>query len=302
MRSVVALFVVPVIFVVAASAQTPRPANVKDIVELELLTYTEVYDKIHNERATSVLIVTGGIEQRGPQDVLGGHNIMAHRRAVAIAKRLGNTLVAPVFPIAPGASGLKEDTKQPGGIQMPADVYKAVQLAEIESLAWNGFKNIFLMGDHFGGQKEMREAAEEMNTKYAAKGVHVYFVSDFYEKTHEDISLYLYEHKLPIGGHGGMMETSEMLYWETTPGAYVRPIYKTVPFGPINDDPQLWKAQHDARMAGKPLPPEPPGFEEPMGNPHFATKEIGKDIAEIGISNTVAQIKKLMAGSNTNQN
>src|SRR5690349_15884238 len=30
-----------------AFAQMPRTANVKDIVELELLTHSEVYDKIH---------------------------------------------------------------------------------------------------------------------------------------------------------------------------------------------------------------------------------------------------------------
>ena len=32
------------------------------------------------------------------------------------------------------------------------------------------------------------------------------------------------------------------------------------------------------------------------GNPHFATKAIGKDLAEIGITNTVNQVKKLLAG------
>jgi hypothetical protein len=32
------------------------------------------------------------------------------------------------------------------------------------------------------------------------------------------------------------------------------------------------------------------------GNPHFATKEIGKDLAEIGINNTVNQVKRLLAG------
>ena len=52
-----------------AFAQSTRPAaspNSGDIVELELLTHSEVYDRINNKGMTSVLIVTGGTEERGP--------------------------------------------------------------------------------------------------------------------------------------------------------------------------------------------------------------------------------------------
>src|SRR5204863_4687602 len=118
----------PVVFAAAAlggatvSAQAPKSVNMKEIVELELLTHSEVYDKIHNEGMTSVLIVTGGTEERGPHDVLGGHTIMARHHAVDIAKKLGKTLVAPVLPIAVAATGLRENTNQPGGVQMSPDV------------------------------------------------------------------------------------------------------------------------------------------------------------------------------------
>src|SRR6059058_107280 len=179
----------------AVAAQAPQPARVADIVELELLTHSEVYDKIHNQGMTSVLIVTGGTEERGPHDVLGGHTIMARHHAVEIAKKLGKTLVAPVLPIAVAATGLRENTNQPGGVQMSSDVFKAVQIAEIESMAMNGFKDIFVMGDHGGGQAEMKEAAAEEDAKLAPKGVHVYYIADFYQKTHDDVDMYMYEHK-----------------------------------------------------------------------------------------------------------
>jgi creatinine amidohydrolase/Fe(II)-dependent formamide hydrolase-like protein len=291
----------------AAFAPAQQPVNVNDIVELELLTHTEVYEKIHTGGMTSVLVVTGGTEERGPHDVLGGHTLMSRPRAVAIAKRLGHTLVAPVLPIAVSATGLRENTMQPGGVQMPADVFKAVQLAEIESMAMNGFKDIFLMGDHGGGQAQIREAADEEDSKLSPKGVRVYFIADFYQKTHDDIDLYMYEHKLPIAGHGAMMETSEMLYWEPTPGLYVRPTYKTVPFDPTGQTPEQWKTARDARLAGQPAPAgggqrgrgqdpnAPPRVNNGLtGDPHPATKAIGKDVAEIGIRNTVAEITKLM--------
>ena len=92
----------------------------------------------------------------------------------------------------------------------------------IESLSYSGFKDIFVMGDHGGGQKEMKEAVEEMDAKLSPSGVRVYYINDFYQKTHDDIDMYMYEHKLPIGGHGAMMETSEMLYRAAGAG-HVRP-------------------------------------------------------------------------------
>jgi creatinine amidohydrolase/Fe(II)-dependent formamide hydrolase-like protein len=312
MKTVSALACVLVIGAVA-HAQPPPNGRPNDIVELALLTHTEVYDRIHNGGTTSVLIVTGGTEERGPHDVLGGHTIMARHHAVEIARKLGKTLVAPVLPIAVAATGLHENTNQPGGVQMPPEVFKAVQIAEIESMAMNGFKDIFLMGDHGGGQQQIREAAEEEDQKLAPKGVRVYYIGDFYTKTHDDVDMYLYEHKLPIGGHGAMMETSELLYFEPAPGVYVRPTYKTVPFDPTGQTPEQWKAARDARTArrgsgdaaasasgqrgqrGQDAGGAPRVNNGLTGDPHPSTKEIGKDLAEITVNNAVAEIRKAMA-------
>jgi creatinine amidohydrolase len=79
---------------------------------------------------TSIPIVAGGTEERGPHDVLDGHTMMAHSHAEVIARKLGKTLVAPVLPIAVNAAGLREGTNQPGAIRMPADVFKNVQIAQ----------------------------------------------------------------------------------------------------------------------------------------------------------------------------
>jgi creatinine amidohydrolase/Fe(II)-dependent formamide hydrolase-like protein len=298
-----------------ALAQALKPADVKDIVELELLTTSETYDKIHKDGKTSVLLITGGTEARGPHNVLGGHTIMSRHRGIEIARRLGNALLAPVVPVAVAATGVTPGTKTPGGYQIPAEAFKALQLGLIDSLSYSGFKDIFVMGDHGGGQKEMKEAVEEMDAKLAPSGVRVYYINDFYQKTHDDIDMYMYEHKLPIAGHGAMMETSEMLYEQPVPDMYVRPIYKTVPFDPTGLTPEQWKAARDARAArlaagASSAAPAPGGggrgrVQDPnapprvnnglTGDPHQASKEIGKDVFEIGVKNTVAEVRKQLA-------
>jgi len=295
--------------VFSAVAFAQRPVNVKGIVDIELLTHSEIYDKIHKEGMTTVIIANGGTEQRGPHAVLGGHTIMAHRKAIEIARTLGKALVAPSLPFAVNASGLNEAT--PGGVSLPSEVFKAVNIAEIESMAINGFKDIFIMGDHGGGQQEMRQVAEEEDKTLTPKGVHVYYISDFYSKAHDDFDEYLYAHHIPIGSHAGVSDTSEMLYWEPSPGAYVRPIYKTIPFNP-GPTPEQWKAQRDVRAAaaagngqrgqqtnaagggqrGQRADTTNRVNNGVTGDPHMSSKELGKMAADISIRNAVTEIKK----------
>jgi creatinine amidohydrolase/Fe(II)-dependent formamide hydrolase-like protein len=322
--------------------------NVDKVVELELLTQTEVADKIKNGW-TSVFLPAGGTEIRGPHATIGVHNVLATKRAVEAARRLGKTIVAPTIPFAVAATGgynanswkafAEADgptAPNPGAIQVDSATFKGILQGGVESLMYIGFKDIFLMGDHGGGQNEMRQVSEEMSAKFAAKGIRVHYVGDFYQKTHDDIDMYMYEHKLPIAGHGGMMETAEMMYWETKPYEYIRPIYKTVPFdgtrfegASLEADLKAWKDRRDARAAnaaagggaaggggaaagggggrgsgragggggaGGAADATPRANNGLSGNPHFATKEIGKDLAEIGINNTVNQVKRLLAG------
>src|SRR5262245_25560946 len=77
-------------------AQIGKPVN--ELVELELLTSSEVVDK-QAKGFINVLIVNGGTEARGPHNILAGHTIMSRATAIDVAKELGNTLVAPVLPI-----------------------------------------------------------------------------------------------------------------------------------------------------------------------------------------------------------
>src|SRR5436305_1983669 len=120
-----------------------------DPLDIELMTHSEIYDAIHKQGKTTVLIYNGGTEQRGPHAVLGGHTFMARRTATEIARKLGNALVAPVLPFSPAGSHL--NAKTPGSVDLPPDLYSKVNEAVVASMVTNGFRNIVLMGDHGGG-------------------------------------------------------------------------------------------------------------------------------------------------------
>ena len=311
----------PIVSAQVASGPGVAGMNVDKVVELDQLTQTELADKIKNGW-TSAFLVAGGTEIRGPHATIGVHNVLATHRAVEAAKRVGKTIVGPTIPFAVAATGgfnanqWKAFTEadgptapNPGAIQVDSATFKGIIQGGVESLMYIGFKNIFVMGDHGGGQAEMKQVAEEMTTKFAAKGIRVMYVGDFYQKTHDDIDMYMYEHKLPIAGHGGMMETSEMMYWEPTQYAFIRPIVKTVPFDgtrfegeSLAADLKAWKDRKDGvapatgGQRGNANAGGAPRVNNGLsGNPHPASREIGKDLAEIGVSNTVNQVRKLLA-------
>ena len=50
---------------------------------------------------TTALIYTGGTEQRGPQNVNGGHTLLGKETVRTIAEKLGNAIAMPVLPYTP---------------------------------------------------------------------------------------------------------------------------------------------------------------------------------------------------------
>src|SRR2546425_8365955 len=111
-------------------------AQTADRVEIERMTHAEIYDAIHKSGKTTVLIYNGGTEQRGPHAVLGGHTFMARRTAEAIARRLGNALVAPVLPFSPAGNHL--NPKWPGTTGIPGPLFSAVNEAIVDAMVVNG--------------------------------------------------------------------------------------------------------------------------------------------------------------------
>ena len=263
-----------------------QKAQTQERVEIEMMTYPEIYSAIHNQGKTTVLIYNGGTEQRGPHAVLGGHTFMARGIAPLIARKLGNALVAPVLPFSVNPAG-GVDPKMPGSVALAPELFQKVNEAVVDSMVKNGFKNIVLLGDHGGGQDELNKLAETLDAKYRSQGVHVYFCGDVYEKSRREFAEWLTSKHLPLSNHGGISDTSTMLYLQPATEQWVRSIYKTT-----TGDPVLPPGQ-------RPDPKLPRVNNGVTGDPRPSTPEIGKLVVEMKVDNAVAQIRKLIAATTT---
>jgi len=245
-------------------------------VDIELMTYPEIASAIAAGK-TTVLVYNGGTEQRGPHAVLGGHSLIARRASVEIARQLGNALVAPVLPFS--IAGAHLNSKWPGSVNLPGPIFMAVNEAVVDSMVVNGFKNVVLMGDHGGGQVELRELAKRLDQKYAPKGTRVYYCGDVYTKTRDDVVAWVQQHGLPAATHGGIHDTSVLMYLGGE--AYVR---------------------KDKLVAGDPVisPGQQPVQGRPRidngvtGDPRPSTPEIGKLFFDIQVRNAVEQIRSVV--------
>ena len=249
-------------------------------VEIELMTYPEIYAAIHAQGKTTVLVISGGIEQRGPHAVLGGHSLTAKLQGIDIARKLGNALLAPIVPFS--IAGRHLNPKTPGSVNIPGPVFAAVNEAIVDSMVVNGFKNIVLMGEHGGGQKELAEVAKKTDAKYSPQGVHVFFCGDFYEKTQNEFQQWVIANGLPPSTHGGIPDTSLMMY--------------------LGDD--AW-VRKDKMVAGDPMllpgavrdPNVPLVNNGVIGDPRPSTPAIGKRYFDLKTTNAVAQIHVLIAAA-----
>jgi creatinine amidohydrolase/Fe(II)-dependent formamide hydrolase-like protein len=207
----------------AALAQAPaRAMSVASAerVEFELMTWPEVKAALAGGKTTA-LIYTGGTEQRGPQDVNGGHTLMGQATVKAIALKLGNAIAMPVLPYTPNNA----DANLPGTIGITNDLLAAILERLSEQAIATGFKNVILMGDHGDGQESgpanvYQAVAKKLDAKYAARGIHVYYCDRVYAPANGDFDKYLAAHGYPASDHGGIPDTSEMLYLGD--GAWVR--------------------------------------------------------------------------------
>lgn len=160
----------------------PRPIEARDSVWIEELTWMEVRDAIR-EGKTLAIVPTGGMEQNGPYVATGKHNYVLQATAEAIARRLGNALVAPIVKFVP--EGRIEPPsghmRYPGTISLTDATFVALLTDIVTSLKQHGFRDIVLIGDSGGNLGGMQKVADALTAKWADTGPRVHHVREYYE-------------------------------------------------------------------------------------------------------------------------
>jgi creatinine amidohydrolase/Fe(II)-dependent formamide hydrolase-like protein len=211
--------------------------------------------------------------------VNGGHTLMAHATVIAIAEKLGNAIAAPVLPFSPNNAS----ASLPGTIGLTAPLFASINERVAEQLIVDGFKNVVLMGDHGGGQKELGEVAKTLDEKYAAKGIHVVYCDEVYEKANGDFDKYLAANGMPLSSHAGIPDTSEMLYLGGDLGWVRKDLVATAVGDPV-------------RKPGEARDPTAKRINNGIsGDARPSTAALGKRLFDMKVDYAVNQIHRLLA-------
>lgn len=252
-----------------AEMKAPRPIEALDSVWMEQLTWMEVRDAVAAGKTTA-LILTGGVESNGPHLATGKHNYVLAVVGEAIARKLGNALVAPIVTLEPGRPDAERVA--PGSVFLSRDTYKAVLTDMAMSLRGMGFTNVVLVGDSGGNQGPMKEVASELNAKLNGTPTRFHYVPEYYD--YESVQRFIRAQGINEGIEFGASYGTDGLHEELGIDAIMM-VY----------DPETVRIEqritaNRATINGVSLLPVE------------KTVELGRQIIELRASNTVAAIRK----------
>lgn len=278
-RALLTVFASLFVFALSVSAQRPAdaPATMSsgkppDTVFIEELTWAEVRDLVAGG-TTSVIVGTAGTEQKGPHMVDGEHKFVMTWTADKVARSLGKTLVAPIIAYVPEGSWETPGGHmgKPGTITLPEDRFVELLVMTGRSLKAGGFKKILFLGESGGNRTGMRTAADKLNELWKGAAT-AYWVDDYYTKAHAQqntwAAKYLKVADDQVGNHANILDTSELLF--------VAPKH-------IRKD----------RLTGN----DYPNNGVSGNNQSKATPEVGKALLQFKLDLALAQIKRMMDGS-----
>ena len=278
-RVVLSMLSLVVLFAISTAAQRPADAPATapggkppDTVKLEELTWAEARDLIA-AGWTSIIIGTAGTEQKGPHMVDGEHKFVMDYTSDKVARAMGKTLVAPIVTYVPEGSWENPGGHmgKPGTITLPEERFVELLVSAGRSLKAGGFRKILFLGESGGNRTGMRTAAEKLNATWQGAAT-AYWVDDYYTRAHAEqntwAAKYLKVADDQVGNHANILDTSELLF--------VAPKH-------IRRD----------RLTGN----DYPNNGVSGNNQSKSTPEVGKALLQIKMDLALAQIKRMMDGT-----
>ena len=206
--------------------------------------------------------------------------LMAKATVKAIALKLGNGIAMPVLPFTPNNAS----AQLPGTIGLTNDILAAILERISEQAIVTGFKNVILMGDHGGGQPNVyRTVAKKLDDKYTSQGIHVYFCDEVYEKSRRDFDGWLASKGYPHSTHGGIPDTSTMLYLGGDTWVR-RDLIGTALGDPVASAGQI-RADPNTKRVNNGI----------LGDGRRSSAELGKIVFDMKVDYAVKQIRQFLA-------
>jgi creatinine amidohydrolase/Fe(II)-dependent formamide hydrolase-like protein len=170
----------------APSATSPdpngaRPIDSIDSVFIEELTWMEVRDALRAGKTTAI-VATGGVEQNGPYLATGKHNYILRATTEAIARKLGDALVAPIVPFVPEGNidPPSGHMRYPGTISVRDETYRALLTDIASSLRAHGFRHIVLIADSGGNVEGMKDVAARLSSAWNGNPT-IHYIAEYYD-------------------------------------------------------------------------------------------------------------------------
>jgi creatinine amidohydrolase/Fe(II)-dependent formamide hydrolase-like protein len=165
----------------AQDLDAPRPIEGTNTVFIEEMTWMDVRDALADGMTTAI-VGTGGVEQNGPYVAAGKHNFVLSATTDAIARELGDALVAPIVKFVPEGS-----IDPPSGhmryhatISVRQETFEALLEDVVGSLVAHGFRDVVLIGDSGGNTRGMQNVADRLNAKWSDGPARVHHIREYY--------------------------------------------------------------------------------------------------------------------------
>jgi len=175
-------------------------------VLLEEMSWLQIKNAMEAGYKT-VVIALGAIEQHGPHLPEGTDSMLGYTMAEALAKELGNALVAPT--IRPGLS--EHHMAFPGSLTLRLSTFVAVMEDYVDCYIRHGFEAIVLFPTHGGNFKAVDDFTNAAVEKYPNTKIICCLNNKVTTKLSEEFAK---ESGIPVnilGSHSGYAETSIML-------------------------------------------------------------------------------------------